>query len=216
MSEPIMTVQCIERAGPVMREVRPTKLSMERLKFLWNKLSKFDVLYNDFTRGSLEAFTEHFISQDATGELHPAGLMWDVDDVGILILKEVKPHVSAEAHYIFWDEIFFGREELCRRMLRYAFEKFYFQRIYTIIPIHATRTLNAVERIGMVHEGRLRNAVLYEGKWFDANIYGVLPTDLDDKHKPFRQGMDARFICRSCGERLTKKESVHGTKHQVG
>lgn len=216
-SEPIMMVQCIERAGPVMREVRMAKLTPERMSFLWDKLGRFNVLFNDFTQGSFESFVSHFISQDAAGQIHPNGLIWDVDDVGIFILKEVKPHISAEAHYVFWDEVFFGREELCRRMLRYAFDSFKFQRIYTIVPVHATRTLNAVERIGMVQEGRLRNTVLYEGKWFDSNIYGVLPDDISDKHKPFTQGLTSRFVCPSCGDRLTKKDAVrHGTKHSVG
>lgn len=215
--EVVLECTCIERSGVVNRKVRPTLITLDRVKFLWEKMKEFDVLFNDFTKGDLEAFLRHFITQDANGEFHSAGLMWDVDDVGMFILKEIKPYDSAEAHFIFWDQVFNGREELCRRMLKYAFGRFKFQRIYTLVGVHATSTLNAVERIGMVQEGRIRSAVLYEGKWFDANLYGVLPDDIADEHKPFKARLDSRFVCPDCGERLFKKEGVrHGPKNSVG
>jgi RimJ/RimL family protein N-acetyltransferase len=178
MDTPVLVVECNEPEGKVMREVRLTHLSMEKMKFLWERLSKFDVLFNDFVRGDLAAFINHFVVM-VDGEPTPTGLMWDIDDVGIFLLNEIKPMESASAHLVFWDKRFRGREELCREMLKYVFKEYGFRRIKVEIPLYATLSLNAMERIGFTKEGRMRKAVKYKGEWFDVNIYSILPEELN-------------------------------------
>ena len=77
------------------------------MKFLWDKLSKFDVLFNDFVKGDFEAFVSHFIVQ-VDGKPEPAGLLWDIDDVGIILVNNIVPFESATAHFVFWDGRFRG------------------------------------------------------------------------------------------------------------
>lgn len=195
-----------------------TELSIDRIKFLWNKLKDFDTLFNDFVKGDFQTFINHFIVM-VDGEPRPAGLFWDVDDVGMFVLNDIKPGDSAQAHFLFWDKRFRGREKLCREMLAYLFLTYNFRRIWVEVPLHSYWTIRAVERLGFVHEGRKRKATLWKGEWYDTNIYSILPEDLllpmpksGDEKK-----VSTRTICSSCGdvhnkERFLKprEEASHG------
>ena len=128
----------------------------------------------------------------------------DVDDVGIFFLNEIIPHQSASAHFVFWDKRFRGREELCKEMLRYVFEQYKFERIQVEVPLYAYHTMDAVENLGFVLEGRIRRAILYHDKWFDVNLYSVLPSDLDRTTKLNR--IKRYSVCFKCGT-LTKRMS---------
>lgn len=175
---PVLTVECDEPRGKVKREVRLTQLSMDRIKFMWDRLNKFDVLFNDFVRGDVKEFINHFVVV-IDGEPRPTGLIWDIDDVGIFFLNEIRPLQSASAHMVFWDRRFKGREELCRAMLRYVFDQYKLRRIQVEVPLYANSTLQTMERIGFVKEGRKRKAIKYKGEWFDVNLYSILPEELN-------------------------------------
>lgn len=176
--KPVVSVECSEPNGKVVRHVRPARISIERLGFLWEKLREFKVLFNDFVKDDFDAFIHHFIVM-VDGEVAPTGLLWDVDDVGIFFLTDIRPGNSAEAHFVFWDRRFNGREELCRAMLNYAFETLELHRISTQVPLYAPHTMRAVEKLGFFWEGRLRGTSLYEGKWFDTNVYSMLEGEPD-------------------------------------
>lgn len=178
--EYLLSVECPEPEGTVVRSVKPGYISFERIQFLWDKLSQFDTLFNDFVAGDFGAFVSHFVKQDAAGVPVAQGLLWEVDDVGIFFLNEIVPLESANAHFVFWDRRFKGREELCRRMVKYAFDTFGFHRIKTEVPLYAKGIYKAVERIGFVKEGRLREAVLFKGEWFDVNIYSILRSEVEN------------------------------------
>ena len=211
----IINVKCSEPEGEVVRSVRLAHLSVERMQFLWEKVKGFDNLFNDFVKDDYAAFVNHFVMQ-VNGKPVPTGLLWDVDDVGIFLLHDIIPHQSATAHFLFWDRRFKGREELCIEMLKYAFENYKFQRIQVDVPLYAYHTMDAVEGLGFVLEGRRRRAVLYHDKWFDMNIYSVLPEDLKGFSR--RKEIKRKSVCFKCGslfKRLSrdmkkKEEVVHG------
>jgi len=203
----VLEVVCNERDSKVVRFVRPTELSLKRLEFIWEKLKDFDVLFNDYVKGDFSAFVDHFVKQK-DGELTAAGLMWDVDDVGMFFLNEIKPAISGTAHFTFWDQKFRGREVLCRKMLRYVFETYKFKRIEIRVPVYARHTMAAVERIGFIQEGRLRDISLYKGKWFDTNLYSILPSDLEEIPEDDRDlsaWRNRRLTCWGCGEVYDQK-----------
>jgi len=197
----ILQFECNEPKSKIVRTVSPTQLSKDRIQFLWDKLKEFDTLFNDFVRGDYAAFVNHFIVQ-VDGQPMSAGLFWDVDDVGILLLKNIIPMQSAETHFVFWDRRFKGREGLCRGMLKYVFELYKFQRIEVRVPMYATDTLVAVERLGFVKEGRIRRSVLYKDDWFDVNLYSILPHEVEGGFKLLNeQGRHSRLTtCFDCGK----------------
>lgn len=200
---PLLQVECDEPEGKVVRSVRLGQLSFERLKFLWEQLKEFDVLFNDFVRGDFQAFLKHFVLE-VNGEPVPAGLVFDIDDVGIFLVNEIRPGESCQVHFMFWDRRFRGREELCRQAIQFAFEHYKFRRIQTEVPLYAKFALRAVERIGFVVEGRLRKAVKYKGDWFDMYVLSLLPEDLEDPTISTRQ--KAVSICHECGETFAPKK----------
>ena len=95
-------------------------------------------------------------------------------------------------------------------MLKYAFEAYKFERIKVEVPLYAHHTMDAVERLGFVLEGRLRRAILYHEKWFDLNIYSVLPSDLTKKGE--KGEVKRNTVCFECGGRFTLVELVRKTE----
>ena len=173
MSKSIMTVECKEPEGTFMREVRFAPLTAERLHQLWIRLSQFPMLFNRHIVDEADFITT-FVSEDSSGNLRSNGLIWEVDDVGIIYLTEIYPAYQATGHYTFWDGRFKGREELIQEMLKYAFKSYGFQRIIAEIGMFAQPALKAVERIGFTKEGRLREAAWYQGEWWDVALYSIL------------------------------------------
>jgi len=171
------------------------------------KLKDFDVLFNDFVRGDFAAFVDHFVRQ-AGNELVPTGLIWEVDDVGIFLLNDIRISHSGMAHFAFWDRRFSGREALCREMIEYVIEEYELEKISVQVPVYANHTLQAVERIGFVREGRLRKEILYKGKWFDVNTYSIL------RGESFELGRKSiEQVCFKCGgSYLGGKDGTESTK----
>jgi len=207
-NEPVLSVECDEPDGKIIRHVRLASLTVERIRFLWERLREFNVLFNDQVRVDFGSFVEHFLLQ-VDGEFVPAGLIWDVDDVGIFFLNEINEGVSATAHFVFWDRRFSGRRELCRKMIEYVFATYDIERIEVRVPIYAYFTIRAVELIGLRREGRLRHAVKYEDKWFDILVYSILRGEAFENNRP-----KMSQVCLNCGETYLGEKD--GTPNQIG
>lgn len=184
----ILEVKCSEPDGEVVRTVRLCELTVDKLGHFYEKLRKFEVLFNDHIGNSFEGFLNMFLQEDSAGNPQPKGIIYEVDDVGIIYITEIKPGIEALAHFTFWDRRIKGREELLRQMLRYGFEKFGFHRIRTEVGLMALPAIAGVERIGFIREGRLREATMYKGSWFDVNIYSVLEHEVENLGKPKHHG----------------------------
>jgi RimJ/RimL family protein N-acetyltransferase len=177
--KPLVVVECNEPEGTFNRTVTPVELSTEKLKYYYERLKEFDVLFNDHIPNTLGGFSSIFVTIDRdTLRATANGLLWEVDDVGIIYLTNIVPHYSAMAHFSFWDRRLRGREQLVRELLKLAFETYRFQRIETRVALYANPVLAAVERIGFVKEGRARQAVRRNGEWYDVNLYSVLREEI--------------------------------------
>jgi len=172
-------VECEEPGGKVLRTVRLCRLSYDKLVELYKHSSEFGVLFNNHFQNDLESFLGIFVDMDAGGAVHGRGLAWEVDDVGLLYLTDIRPEFEAVAHFTFWDRRFRGRERLIRTGLQLAFSHLGFHRIVAEVPLYAQSTIRAVERVGFVKEGRKREAVKYKGEWFDTLLYSILERDLE-------------------------------------
>lgn len=168
-----LTVECKEPEGTFQREVKLCQLSKAKLRYLYDKLKQFDVLFDKGIVDS-DSFIQSFVVINNDGTIEPVGIIVEVDDVGIIRFTEIEPNVSANIHVTFWDRRFRGREELVRQVLAYAMEIFNLHRISAQVPLYANPLLGAIERVGFKKEGRLREATLFRGKWFDVNQYSVL------------------------------------------
>ena len=166
-------MRCDEARGPVVRRVRLAELTIEKLRYFYDKLKKFDVLFNAEMPNDFISFAGRFLRQRPDGTLDATGLIWEVDDVGILFMTGITQS-SVCAHFTFWDRQLRGREPLIRALIKYGVERYGFERVEVQIGLYARAALYSVERIGFVKEGRLRNSMKYKGEWYDANIYSLL------------------------------------------
>lgn len=177
--EPVLAVECTERDGPHIRAVRPVQLSIETLRLFYEKLSDFDVIFNDDIEGSFEGFLSCFLYQDNEGKIRPTGLIWQVDDVGILYMTDIRPGLDAKAHFSFWDQRLRGRELLVRKMSQYVMEEYDLYWLIVEAPLYSRPTLKFVERVGFEKQGRLEKAVSYKGELWDVNLYLLLRSKFD-------------------------------------
>lgn len=67
--------------------------------------------------------------------------------------------------------------ECARAVLAFAFDTLKLHRIYASHLAHNGASGRVLLKIGMKHEGRLRGHVLKWGKFYDAEMYGMLSTD---------------------------------------
>ncbi|KKL90951.1 hypothetical protein LCGC14_1899580 [marine sediment metagenome] len=183
----VLTFECIEPEGTVMREVRPARLSFETLKGYYDKLKEFDTVFNGYVANNIDAFIYSFVKGNGSEDLQATGIIWEVDDVGILYLTNISVGNDAYAHFNFWDRRFKGRENLIRGMMRYVMKEFDLHRITSEVGLFAAPWLpSALERIGFVREGRKREAIWYvpkgarEGEWFDSLIYSMLRHEVEE------------------------------------
>jgi RimJ/RimL family protein N-acetyltransferase len=65
----------------------------------------------------------------------------------------------------------------CRELIRWAFEVRGMTRIEWHCVPHNKRSIAVAERLGMTHEGTLRQAFPFNGETHDVQIWSLLPTD---------------------------------------
>jgi diamine N-acetyltransferase len=67
----------------------------------------------------------------------------------------------------------YGRETMCL-MLKQGFEMLNFHRIFLRVFEHNVRGIKAYEHAGFQHEGRMRQAIFQDGRYYDMLLMAVL------------------------------------------
>lgn len=178
MSNAIVSALCIEPEGSVVRNIYPMQLTMENLKTFWDKARKFRTIFTSDVNGDFKKFVETFVSME-DDKLRAHGLFWKIDDfVGVYYMTHIS-QIEAQVHYSFFDRRHFGREELTKEMLRFAFRRYGFWRLNVEIPMYASKhTFGFVNALGFKKEGRKRKAIEYQGTKFDVATFGILREDI--------------------------------------
>ena len=170
---------CDEPEGKVERFVTPAELSFATLSSYYDNLKRFKTVFNSYIENNLDEFIKLFVQGDGDS-VKATGLLWEVDDVGILYLTEIALGHDALAHFNFWDRRFKGREGLIRGMLVHVMDTFELHRVTVEVGTFAGGWLpNAVERIGFKKEGRKREAIMFEGIWYDSLLYSILRSEVN-------------------------------------
>jgi len=81
----------------------------------------------------------------------------------------------------------FGRglgTEATRLVLGYAFDTIGLHRIELEVYTFNTRARHVYENVGFVHEGTKRQALLWDGMWFDAQLMAILAEDWSRHRRP--------------------------------
>ena len=183
MQELLLSVNCDEKHGDRLRNVYPLILTEEKLKKFWEKARQYSVLFTREIRGDFDLFCNLLISRDPQGGLISKGLFWEIDDMlGVFYLTEIKPEWDALCHFAFFDGRIRGRDILVKTMIQYAFNKYNFHRLSVEVPYFAPATTSKfVHHLGFKMEGKKRSCAMYQGKWFDSRLFGMLKEEaLDD------------------------------------
>jgi len=182
MEQAILSIECNEPEGKIIRHVYPMYLTPQNLYTFWDrcKRRKFATVFNEEIRGDFHKFMQVFIREGPNG-IESRGIFWVVDDfVGVLYLTDIDVTNDALAHYVFFDGRTHGRVNLIRSMLLHVMTTYEFHRLSAEAPLFfKPSAMLFAEEIGFVKEGRKRLARKFDNKWFDVNIYGLLREDAE-------------------------------------
>ena len=176
----ILTHMCHEPEGDSERSVRLMPLSIDNLKKFWELAKQFRTLFNEEIRGDFKKFIDVFLYYDAKDQLQTRGLFWVLDDfAGVYYMTKIVPGVDALVHVNMLDGRFKGREEITKRLVLHAFEKYGFHRLTVQVPVYIKpNVIRFIRNLGFVSEGRLRGLVYYHDKWFDVFSFGIFKDEI--------------------------------------
>ena len=176
----ILTHMCHEPEGDSERSVRLMPLSIDNLKKFWELAKQFRTLFNEEIRGDFKKFIDVFLYYDAKDQLQTRGLFWVLDDfAGVYYMTKIVPGVDALVHVNMLDGRFKGREEITKRLILHAFEKYGFHRLTVQVPVYIKpNVIRFIRNLGFVSEGRLRGLVYYHDKWFDVFSFGIFKDEI--------------------------------------
>ncbi len=176
----ILTHMCHEPEGDSERSVRLMPLSIDNLKKFWELAKQFRTLFNEEIRGDFKKFIDVFLYYDAKDQLQTRGLFWVLDDFArVYYMTKIVPGVDALVHVNMLDGRFKGREEITKRLVLHAFEKYGFHRLTVQVPVYIKpNVIRFIRNLGFVSEGRLRGLVYYHDKWFDVFSFGIFKDEI--------------------------------------
>ena len=147
-------------------EAKWLELTPEKVQFLWKKLSEVKGLHDDFTRGQFPMFLRMLSMPNS---------LWleRKDGNGILYMTEVIQHLSATAHFVYWDKRLRGREEFTMDCLRFVMEKLDLMKVNAYLPQYAAAALHFVKKLEFKKEGTIRRWSYSDGKLFDIHVFGI-------------------------------------------
>lgn len=70
--------------------------------------------------------------------------------------------------------------EAARRVMRLAFEELNVHRLIAFCNAGNTASARVMEKLGMRQDGRLREALWWQGRWADELVYAILESDWND------------------------------------
>ncbi len=97
---------------------------------------------------------------------------------------------SAEAGIFIGDKTEWNKgygTETMRLLLRHGFESLNLNRIFLRVDDDNLGGIRCYEKVGFIHEGRLRQAHYREGKYLDLLIMSILHSEWNDQNKDQRQ-----------------------------
>lgn len=176
-------VTCHEPEGIFDRRVSLMEWTDNNTKRFYEQASQYPILFGKPLTG-FNDFMSRFVWWEPTGVPHLYGPVWQVDDfTGVFYLSDMYVH-EATAHFAFFDGRLKGRQGLARRLLREVFATSDLNRINVELPYYVKNALRKfVVDIGFKLEGKKRQCKYYQGKWFDADMFGILREEVLDGTK---------------------------------
>lgn len=150
-------------------------LTEHKVQYLWNQISQFPQVFDDFSKGNYEEFArQFFVSNNVFIDIGP--------DLGLAAGFNVRPGLDAILHLVMFDRRLRGRENVFQEIMRYYFHAFKLRRMSAFIAADCLPGIKLIERLGFKLEGVMRKAVLRDHQYHDWKIYGMLQEELHEAH----------------------------------
>ncbi len=150
--------------------IDPHTMTGDEVEELWRKVSSQKYAFDDFFKGRPDSFVMQLFHADT--------LTLQLGDCGIVSLREIIPYGNANIHFIFWKKVAIREALKLVRPLLYGLlnnDPYHLKRITACIPAEVAETTeHAAQVLGFKLEGRMRKATMYENKYYDFLIYGLL------------------------------------------
>jgi hypothetical protein len=149
----------------------PLILTPEKVDELWDKISKFPMVFDDFSQGDSGAFIAKLTN--------PRNVFIDIGGgLGLAAGLNVRPGLDAMLHLVMFDRRLRGRELTFLQIMHYFFITLRLRRMTAVLADSAKTGIKLVQRLGFKHEGTMRGAILLSGEYVDAHIYGFLREEI--------------------------------------
>ena len=158
---------------PLPPEWREMVCTPENILMIWERMNEFPIIFDDSVRGNFKEFLSDFYD--------PHSIILLTGDYGIVRVSKILIGREAEIHLFFWDRKFKNRDKDCRQALKWLFEKMKLERASILIPGKVVNTFTFVKAVGFTHEGLIRKSWLYEGRFLNVHVFGVLREEVFGK-----------------------------------
>ncbi|HEY3313250.1 MAG TPA: GNAT family protein [Anaerolineales bacterium] len=111
----------------------------------------------------------------------PDGFWMHIGNVGLHQIEW--SNRSAEFGIFIGDKNFWNKgygSEATRLALKHGFETLNLNRIYLHVYETNSRAIHAYEKVGFIHEGRLRQSTYRNGRYFDSLLMSILRSEWDE------------------------------------
>ena len=160
-------------------EGRPLPLTPARVAVLWDRMSRFPILFAGPKETSFGSFREVLEKEDSIlvgfhSEDEPR------EPIGIGMIYDIEPGVEAKFQLSFFDQRLKGRESVVRHFIAWLFSDLLVRRATAHVRADARSMRAFLERVGMYPEGVLKNRIQKGKRFYDLYLYGICEHECDD------------------------------------
>lgn len=150
-------------------EVREMELGWPKVVGLWYKVKEHKTLFSDLTRNDFNGFVRYLTqAQSIWLEVYQDGEL-----VAIICFTGMHAVVDAELHMVAFDRQPAEKLPIIKEIIRYMFKNFPINRITAQPLVIFYATIRLLKKVGFTEEGRKRQVMCINDKWFDSVIYGI-------------------------------------------
>lgn len=150
--------------------VKSMVLTWPKIDLLWKKVSKINALFSDLTKGDFSNFFNALTSRST---------LWfeiwrdDEEIVGMVWMTDTHMLIDGTCHMMFLDSRPAEKKPLVKKLIKWVFANYPFQRITAFVPEQYFGAIRITEGLGFKCEGRKHEAVLIKGRWSNLLMFGI-------------------------------------------
>jgi hypothetical protein len=119
-----------------------------------------------------------------------------IGDVGVVLVNDLVPGISATFNYLFWDRKTSGRHRVILAGMKWFAREFRVRRFELRCHALATFALARLYHLGAFYEGRKRKAWWYQDKMVDLYIFSILASELTEENSIKRSSKEKAWFAK--------------------